>query len=81
VLAESYARGWSLRGLPRGWSATHLRADGYANGWRIDGSGDAELTLEYRPARFGPAVMAVSALTAAAAAALALGRALRRRRR
>lgn len=50
VLAESYAPGWTLGGLPVGWKAEHLEVDGYANGWRIDGSGDAALALTYEPA-------------------------------
>ncbi|MDO8657824.1 MAG: hypothetical protein Q7K55_03730 [Candidatus Levybacteria bacterium] len=30
----------------------HFQADGYANGWLINQSGDYDLTLEYRPQRF-----------------------------
>lgn len=77
VLAESAATGWSLRGLPADWSMQRIVVDGYANGWRIEGTGDADLTVVYGPAAFGRIAIAVSLLTALAA----LIAALRRRRR
>ena len=49
VLADSYAPGWDIDGLPDGWNATHVEIDGYANGWRIDGRGDAKLRVRYGP--------------------------------
>ena len=49
VLAESFASDWVVDGLPEGWTATHIKVDGYANGWRIEGTGDATLVLRYRP--------------------------------
>jgi arabinofuranan 3-O-arabinosyltransferase len=79
VLAESAARGWSLDGLPEGWTATGLKADGYAMGWRITGTGDAHLTLSYAPAALGRAAIGISCLAALAAAVLLGGRIRRRR--
>ncbi|WP_018348171.1 hypothetical protein [Longispora albida] len=49
ALAESYAPGWRLRGLPDGWKARHVLVDGYANGWLVEGRGDAVLTAAYAP--------------------------------
>jgi arabinofuranan 3-O-arabinosyltransferase len=49
TLAESYADGWHLEGLPKGWQARHLPVDGYANGWVVTGHGDAHIRLVYRP--------------------------------
>jgi len=80
VLAESYARGWSLRGLPDDWTARRLIVDGYANGWRITGTGDADLAVVYAPAALGRAAIAISTL-AAIAVALGLARLVRRRQR
>jgi arabinofuranan 3-O-arabinosyltransferase len=81
VLAESYGAGWSLDGLPAGWSARHLVVDGYANGWVIDGTGDADLTMEYTPSRWGFAALLVSVLATTAAITLTVGRWLAARRR
>jgi arabinofuranan 3-O-arabinosyltransferase len=80
VLAESSAKGWWLRGLPEDWTARRVTVDGYANGWRIEGAGSADLTLVHAPAALGRIAIAVSALGAIAAAALALAGLLRRRR-
>ena len=52
VATETYAPGWRLqrpRGRHRG--ATHLRVNGYANGWRLPWSGSYELTIDYAPER------------------------------
>jgi arabinofuranan 3-O-arabinosyltransferase len=49
TLAESYADGWHLEGLPKGWQARHLPVDGYANGWVVTGHGDAHIRLVYTP--------------------------------
>lgn len=49
TLAESYADGWHLEGLPKGWRARHLPVDGYANGWVVTGHGDAHIRLVYTP--------------------------------
>lgn len=80
ALAESFAPGWSLRGLPQGWTAEHLEVDGYANGWRVQGRGSASLTLEYRPARPVRFAAAVSLGTALACAVFWAVLAVRRRR-
>jgi arabinofuranan 3-O-arabinosyltransferase len=69
VFTDSYAAGWHLKGLPASWHATHVVADGYANGWILTGDGDATLTLAYRPAL--PGYLAEYA-SAGAAACLAL---------
>lgn len=49
TLAESYADGWHLEGLPYGRLARHLPVDGYANGWVVTGQGDAHIRLVYTP--------------------------------
>jgi len=73
VLHDSYAPGWSLDGLPRGWSARHLTVDGYANGWLVDGTGDAVLTARYEPERWTSAALTISLIAGAVAAALVIG--------
>jgi arabinofuranan 3-O-arabinosyltransferase len=52
--ADSFAPGWTLRGLPQGWSATHVELDGYANGWAVRkisarAPSRLHLTVEHRP--------------------------------
>jgi hypothetical protein len=59
-LAESYTPDWQVSGLPEGWSATHFRADGFANAWKIKGDGDAVVELTYAPGRCLPAAITVS---------------------
>ncbi|HYS94879.1 MAG TPA: hypothetical protein VEL30_00120, partial [Candidatus Nitrosopolaris sp.] len=73
VLRDSYAPGWSLDGLPAGWSARHLTVDGYANGWLVEGTGDAVLTARYRPERWASAALTISLVAGAAAVALVIG--------
>lgn len=56
-LAESHDDGWTLTGLPDGWSATHLPLDGYANGWALrrtspDAPHRLHVKLEHRPSLF-----------------------------
>ena len=59
-LAESYASGWKLEGVPQGRSVQHLIAGGYANGWLI-GAGDAfTARLIYAPDRGMRAAAVVS---------------------
>ena len=65
VLADSFANGWRLEGLPEGWSAQHLEVDGYANGWRVEGEGDATLTMHYGPSTMSGYAAIGSAGTAA----------------
>jgi len=48
-LDESYDARWAVRGLPPGWTARHIRADGYANAWIITGHGSARLGIEFGP--------------------------------
>jgi arabinofuranan 3-O-arabinosyltransferase len=74
VLAESYAPGWALDGLPAGWTARHLAVDGYANGWLIEGTGDAVLRLRYRPALWSSAALLISLLGGAVTIAVLAGR-------
>jgi arabinofuranan 3-O-arabinosyltransferase len=74
VLAESYASGWALDGLPAGWTARHLMVDGYANGWLVEGTGDAALRLRYRPAVWSSAALLVSLLGGAVTIAVLVGR-------
>lgn len=49
TLDESYDPRWTVSGLPAGWTARHIRADGYANAWIITGHGDARLGVEFGP--------------------------------
>ncbi|MDH3680979.1 MAG: hypothetical protein OEV40_13645 [Acidimicrobiia bacterium] len=65
VLAESFAPGWTIPDLPDGWTAAHVKVDGYANGWRLDGHGDATLTLTYREAGLASAANKASLVAAA----------------
>ncbi len=78
VMPESYASGWALDGLPRGWTARHVVVDGYANGWLVTGTGNADLNLVYKPSRWSDAALVISALAAASAVLLVAGRRLRR---
>ena len=48
-LDESYDPRWAVRGLPSGWTARHIRANGYANAWIITGRGSARLDIEFGP--------------------------------
>jgi arabinofuranan 3-O-arabinosyltransferase len=50
VLSETFASGWHLEGGSRGSArASHLRVDGYANGWRVPWRGSYDLELTYGP--------------------------------
>jgi len=80
VLPESYAPGWTPSGLPSGWQARHLLVDGYANGWEIDGTGDATFDLVYRPAIWSLAAIAGSGLAVATAILIFIVRRSRRSR-
>ncbi|MFD0638632.1 hypothetical protein ACFQ9X_50820 [Catenulispora yoronensis] len=53
-LAEGYSPDWRITGLAAGWSASHFRADGYANAWTLHGHGAVRmnLVLEYAPQRW-----------------------------
>jgi arabinofuranan 3-O-arabinosyltransferase len=64
VLSETFASGWHLEGGNQGSAqASHLRVDGYANGWRVPRRGSYDLKLTYGPeqtaawARRGDAVL------------------------
>jgi arabinofuranan 3-O-arabinosyltransferase len=72
VLADSYAPGWSLDGLPEGWSARHVTVNGYANGWLVEGTGNAVLTAKYRPERLVSTAMMISILAGVVAVALVI---------
>lgn len=61
-VAESWAPGWQLSGLPAGWTAERVPTSGYANGWRITGHGDASLVVVYDPQRIASAAQATSAV-------------------
>jgi hypothetical protein len=53
VAAETFASGWRIDAPGRAaGSVTHVRVNGYANGWRIPWTGSYELTIEYGPERF-----------------------------
>ena len=52
VAAETFAPGWRVEARdrkPRG--VTHVRVNGYANGWRIPWRGSYDLTIAYGPER------------------------------
>jgi arabinofuranan 3-O-arabinosyltransferase len=71
TLAEAYAPGWQLQGLPEGWSARHFSAAGYANSWDVQGPGapSLHLTLAFGPDAWGRLAQSISALTLAVSAA------------
>ncbi len=52
VLAESFAPGWKIGDLPEGWSAEPIMVDGWAQGWWLTGTGDAQLSVDYGPGRY-----------------------------
>jgi hypothetical protein len=50
VLSETFASGWHLESGTHGSSrASHLRVDGYANGWRVPWRGSYDLKVTYGP--------------------------------
>lgn len=81
VLPESYADGWSLSGLPDGWTAEHIEVDGYANGWRVTGEGDADVHLSFGPGAVMRWGNRISMLTAAGLVLATLAAAATSRRR
>lgn len=60
VLPESFASGWTMSGLPAGWSARHIEVNGYANGWLVSGTGSATLKMRYAPNRWATAARIIS---------------------
>ena len=80
ALSDSWSSDWVVKGLPEGARIEPLLIDGYRNGWAIDARGDLDLTVEYRPARWGRVALAVSAGTAAGTAVSCLWFGVRRRR-
>jgi arabinofuranan 3-O-arabinosyltransferase len=81
VLREAWAPRWELEGLPEGASARHVVADGWANGWVVDGLGGrtASLRFAYGPERLaGIAVWSAALVLPAALVALGVPQ-LRRR--
>lgn len=81
VVPQAYDPGWRLELRPLGDGrvrvARHTTVDGFANGWLIEGSGDAVFAVVYR----GPHSLAVGFLVTAIGAAVAAGLGLRRQRR
>jgi hypothetical protein len=72
-LAETFGAGWAVQGLPPTWSSRHGLVAGYANGWRIEGEGNATLHLHHRPThRSGQAALASVGAIAGAAVLTAL---------
>ncbi len=52
VLSETLAPGWRVEAANRdAGSLTHLRVNGYANGWRVPWRGTYDLKITYRPER------------------------------
>jgi arabinofuranan 3-O-arabinosyltransferase len=62
TLAESYAGGWELQGIPPGRSATHVLIDGYANGWRIGPGPALDVSIVYGPDRWSGLARSLSLL-------------------
>lgn len=79
VLDESFAPGWQLKGLPASWRATHFTANGYANGWLIEGTGDALLTVAHRPSVLARLALIASVASLGLTLAFAIWRRLSRR--
>ncbi len=63
TMGESFSPGWELRGIPEGWEATPVEVDGWAQGWDIVGSGDANLSVVHSPSERVRNVNLVSFLT------------------
>jgi hypothetical protein len=81
VLAETFDRGWSVRvadssGTP---AEAHFLANGYANGWIVERTGDFQLVVEYSPHRYAVAGAAVTSAALVGAGLVLLAAALRRR--
>ncbi len=74
TMAESFAAGWHLNGLPDGWSARSLESNAYGNVWLIEGFDDAVLNVNYRPNRIATLGQLVSLITLGATLLLALRR-------
>ena len=51
TLGESFDPRWQISGLPAAWSSRHVRVNGYANAWIIEGHGNARLGIEFEPER------------------------------
>lgn len=61
VLSESFDSGWRLENLGDGVTVRHVRVDGYANGWEIEGAqGVLNLGLRYSPAAHARLALLVS---------------------
>jgi hypothetical protein len=71
VLKDSYSPRWKLSGLPPGWKAEHVPANGFDNGWLLTGPGAPRLNLRLD---FGPqhAVNLIEEVSLTVAAALAV---------
>lgn len=82
VFHQAYAPGWSLSGLPQGASARHVLADGWANGWVVDGLDGRQATIEvsYRWEHFVAAAVWSVVPVVVAGVIVALLLVLRRRR-
>lgn len=77
VLADSFHPGWKIKGLPKGTRAVHLAADGYANGWLIDGPVQGRVVIEFEPgeaAEFARRGSLAGGLAAIGAVAIGRGR-------
>jgi arabinofuranan 3-O-arabinosyltransferase len=81
VLAESYARGWQLDGLPPGRDGAHVLVDGYANGWRISPGSGISLSISYSPDGWTRGARDVSILAGGLAVVMSLAHRRRRSRR
>lgn len=74
-LTETYAPHWRLDGLPDGVRARHVRVDGWANGWIVEGLGGRRAQVSFRyPGDLPVAVATWSVVVVAAAALLAIRR-------
>jgi hypothetical protein len=81
TFADTYAAGWVIEGLPRTWTASHVVANGYSNGWIINGQGPATLTIRYRPDRIIEWARTLSLVALGAAVIVLAYPRLQRRRR
>ncbi|WP_195911008.1 hypothetical protein [Streptomyces kaniharaensis] len=62
ALPESSDTRWRLTGLPAGWTARPVEADGYRAAWLVSGKGDAELRVDFGPDRWWRWAVGLSAV-------------------
>ncbi len=52
TLAESFSDNWELGDVPEGWTVEPVMVDGWAQGWKVDGDGDAVISIRHSTSRY-----------------------------